>query len=182
MTSDCGIYQIEHTESGKKYVGSARRIKRRLSKHKTDLRAGAHHCQKLRRAWGKYGEPAFVFSVIEFAPEDSLLAREQHWIDLERVIATGYNLCPTAGSCRGRKLTTEHRAKLSAALTGRKRPLSDHEGLRGTKRSLETRGRISASKKGKPISAETLARRTETMYKAWVTRRANQALTHVSCV
>lgn len=161
--------------SGKKYIGSARRIKRRLSKHKTDLRAGNHHCIKLQRAWAKYGEAAFAFALVEgVSDETQLLVREQHWIDAERALTTGFNICPTAGSCRGRVVTPEHRAKLSAALTGRKRPPEDHAKLLGTTRSAETRERISAAKRGKPISAETLAKRTTTMRKAWVTRRANQ--------
>lgn len=196
--SDCGVYQIEHTASGKKYVGSAVRLKRRLSKHKTDLRGGYHHSQKLQRAWAKYGESAFVFSTIELvADETELLAREQHWIDTLQAVTQGFNICPLAGNCHGRTLSPEHKAKLAASLTGRKRPTTDHENLAGVARSAETRARISAAKKGVPLSAEALAERktrrcspesnakrstTQTgrardpsvNARAWATRRANQ--------
>lgn len=197
--TDCGIYQIQHLASGKKYIGSARRIKRRLSKHKTDLRAGKHHCSKLQRSWDKYGEGAFAFSVVELVlNEAQLLAREQFWIDSEQTLTTGFNICPTAGSCLGRVVTPEHRAKLSAALMGRKRPPEVVAKMTGQTRTAESCARISASKKGKPLSAEALAERKtrrcspesnakrsatqkgrvigpETMRKAWITRRANQA-------
>ena len=176
--SDCGVYQIEHVASGKKYVGSAVRLKRRLSKHKTDLRGGYHHSQKLQRAWAKYGEDAFAFSVIESVPDVSnLLSREQHWIDTLQVVTQGFNVCPLAGNCQGRTLSPEHRAKLAKALTGRKRPAEDHANLLGMTRSAETRARISDAKKGRPISAKTLAQRSESMLKAWATRRANQTTT-----
>jgi group I intron endonuclease len=174
--NDCGVYQIEHLASGKKFVGSAVRVRRRLSKHKTDLRGGYHHSQKLQRAWAKYGEDAFVFTVLEEVPDEArLLVREQHWIDKLGTLTNGFNICPVAGSCRGRELTPEHRARLSASLKGRKRPPEDHASLLGTARSAETRARISAAKRGRPISAETLAQRSASMRKAWATRRANQA-------
>lgn len=195
---DCGIYQIEHVASGKKYIGSARRIRRRISKHKTDLRAGKHHCSKLQRSWDKYGEDAFAFSVVEpIADEAQLLAREQHWIDTEQTLTAGFNICPVAGSCRGRVVTPEHRAKLSAAQSGKKRPPEHFAKAFGVPRSEEVRAKISAAKKGKPISAEALAERktrtssaetrakqsaslkgkahsAESRRRAWVTRRANQ--------
>ncbi len=174
-TVDCGVYQIEHVGSGRKYIGSAVRIKRRLSKHKTDLRGGYHHSQKLQRAWDKYGEVAFECTVVEVVPDERhLLSREQHWINVSDALTEGFNACPVAGNCRGRIITPEHRAKLSAALTGRKRPAADHKNLLGTRRSAETRALISAAKKGRPVSAETLAQRSTTMLKAWATRRANQ--------
>lgn len=173
--SDCGIYQIEHLASGRKYIGSAVRLKRRISKHKTDLRGGYHHSQKLQRAWTKYGEEAFIFLIVEEVQDpNNLLTREQYWIESAQALTVGFNICPTAGSCLGRTLTAEHRAKLSAALTGRKRPAADHAALLGTTRSEETRARISSAKKGKPISPEALAKRTASMLKAWATRRANQ--------
>lgn len=172
---DCGIYQIEHLASGRKYIGSAVRLKRRISKHKTDLRGGYHHSQKLQRAWSKYGEAAFAVSVVEAVSDPiQLLPREQHWIETTSAVTEGFNVCPIAGNCHGRTLTPQHRAKLSAALTGRKRPASDHAALLGTTRSEETRAKISAAKKGKPISSETLAKRSASMAKAWDTRRANQ--------
>ncbi len=197
--SDCGIYQIEHLASGKKYIGSAVRLKRRLSKHKTDLRGGYHHSQKLQRAWAKYGEQAFVFSTIELVVDETqLLAREQHWIDTLQAVTQGFNICPLAGNCHGRTLSPEHKAKLAASLTGRKRPTADHANLTGTARSAETRAKISTAKKGVPLSAEALterktrrpspesnAKRSATQLgrardpavnaKAWATRRANRA-------
>lgn len=191
-----GIYLIEHPATGRKYVGSSVQLPHRLGKHLNDLRAGRHHSQKLQRAWNKYGEPAFNFSLLEHVEDESaLLVREQYWIDRLRCVERGYNVCPTAGSCRGREVTPTHREKLSAALRGRKRPPEHHAALTGVARSSETRAKISAAKKGKKLSPEVVAQRhgrpcsdetrakmsaarkskprdPEVMAKAWATRRA----------
>ncbi len=78
-----GIYSITHLDSGRRYVGSAKNVSRRLSVHRANLRGGKHFCRYLQNAWNKYGESAFRFEAIEACLNSQviLLAREQHWLD-----------------------------------------------------------------------------------------------------
>lgn len=138
-----GIYSITCT-NGHRYIGSAMNLRARFGAHRQSLRRGDHVNTHLQRAWNLYGEDAFVFEVLEECEIPRLIEREQWWIDAGQ---PEYNLCPTAGSCLGRKATPETRAKQSASMMGKKTKL-------GCKESAETRAKKSASMKGKPKSAE----------------------------
>lgn len=117
-----GIYQIKNTANGKMYVGSAVRLKKRWYEHERLLRQGAHHSQKLQRAWAKYGESAFIFEVLELvADKELLLAREQHWIDhFGSSGSLGLNICRTAGSRLGVLASPESKEKMRLARIGKK--------------------------------------------------------------
>lgn len=116
------IYQIRHIESGKVYVGSAVNPAQRKRQHFHLLRNGKHHSSYLQHAWGKYGEEAFVFEIIEpvLFVED-LVTREQYWIDVLHATNDkyGYNTSPTAGSPLGVKHTDERNAANAARLKAR---------------------------------------------------------------
>ena len=64
------IYQIQHVESGKRYIGQTiSKVKYRWHRHcKPD-----GGCQKLSRAIQKYGKEAFEFTVLELCGEERLL-------------------------------------------------------------------------------------------------------------
>jgi group I intron endonuclease len=66
-----GIYKIINAINNKFYVGSAVDLKRRKTRHFSELRNGRHNNRHLQAAWGKYGEQAFVFVVIEELPADA---------------------------------------------------------------------------------------------------------------
>ncbi|MCR4299295.1 MAG: GIY-YIG nuclease family protein, partial [Gallionella sp.] len=68
-----GIYKIEHTTSGKVYIGSAADLVKRFSTHRVALRKSKHPNSKLQRAWNKYGEAEFMFSIIEPVEEKARL-------------------------------------------------------------------------------------------------------------
>lgn len=134
-----GIYQIVNRINGKRYVGSAANLDSRLKKHRSRLSLGVHPNKFLQNAWNKYGENAFDFKVVGTCSREKLIQLEQEVMDHLR---PEYNLCPTAGSSRGVKLSKEARANISA-------------GLRGRPVSAETRAKIGAAGKGKFPSAET---------------------------
>ena len=116
-----GIYQIENTNNGRCYVGSAVHLVNRWATHRRELRRGTHRNRYLQRAWDKHGEPAFCFTVIEEIPDKAqLVPCEQAHID--RGLANGriYNLAPTAGSALGSIRSPEAKARMSAAQKGRK--------------------------------------------------------------
>ncbi|WP_426070173.1 GIY-YIG nuclease family protein [Janthinobacterium sp. DSP2-3-3] len=178
ILAQSGIYKITNTANGKIYVGSAVKFKTRWNAHLTTLRRKCHENKKLQAAWLKYGEGSLVFSVIEVVTDlSNLVQREQHWIDLLNTFKAGYNMCPTAGNCIGRRFSDESRAKMSASAMGRvmspetrvklsasgravSREVRDRIAKlnSGQKRTLETRARQSAAQIGKTHSAETKAK------------------------
>ena len=60
-----GIYKIKNRITHKVYIGESVDIKSRWSSHKSELRRGVHHSERLQKDWKKYGEKAFRFSVVE---------------------------------------------------------------------------------------------------------------------
>lgn len=167
--SQCGIYKILNSSTGKVYVGSAVNIRKRWTEHKRTLRIGLHCNILLQRAWTKHGDADFTFSILEGVDERrNLVSREQYWLDLLAASdpAKGYNLCSVAGSQLGAKRTPEQREKMSLARMGVNRgiPLSSEhrakiaESLRGIKPSAEARLLMSVSasaRKRRKCSEET---------------------------
>uniref|UniRef100_A0AAU7J7X6 Homing endonuclease n=1 Tax=Xanthomonas phage MK21 TaxID=3148942 RepID=A0AAU7J7X6_9CAUD len=141
-----GIYAIT-SPSGKMYIGSAVNIRQRWYLHRSDLAKGKHHCTALQHAYNKYGGE-LVYSVLMLCPKEDLIKEEQRHIDLWRPKGMLYNSSLTAGSCLGMKHSDETKARISAALGGK----------RGTSPSGETRARIAAALRGRQLSEETRAK------------------------
>ena len=76
-----GIYRIRNLVNNKCYYGSAKKINRRWSKHKSQLKNNRHENILLQRAWSKYGEKNFIFEVVEECDETLLLITEQKYLD-----------------------------------------------------------------------------------------------------
>lgn len=77
-----GIYKIENLVNNHIYVGCASNLAVRKNGHFSSLRNGKHRNQYLQRAFNKYGESSFKFSVLELCDKPFLVKREQYWIDL----------------------------------------------------------------------------------------------------
>jgi len=107
----CCVYSIINTVNGKRYIGSTSNHIRRFRAHKWSLRRGSHHSLKLQRAWDKYGEQAFVFSIMIEASPEHLLMYEQRALDVYGV-SSGYNILHLAGTKRGSKVSDETLAKM----------------------------------------------------------------------
>jgi group I intron endonuclease len=112
-----------------------------------------HHSAKLQNSWNKHGAGCFIFDVIEYIEDKTMLVeREQFWIDhYKAATVDGYNICPKAGSPLGVKHTAETRAKVSAANIGRKM-------------SPESVARGAAARTGRKNSPESIARMTGKIY------------------
>ena len=152
-----GIYQIRNRINGKRYVGSAVNVQCRWREHLGDLRNQSHHNAHLQRAFNRYREDAFTFSILEYIQEpDNLIGREQHYLD---TLKPEYNISPTAGSPLGVRHTEETRRKVSAAMMGH--PVSSEtrvkisEALTGRHRSGEHCRKISLAMRGRIVSRET---------------------------
>lgn len=185
------MYEIVNTSNGKVYVGSATFLRGRLLAHRSYLRIGKHDNEHLQRAWIKYSEDSFKFYILETCSEDSLLAREQHWIDTKEATNRdkGYNIAVVAGfAMLGRNHSAESRDKMSKqrkgmdtskateaaakANKGKKRPAHIGEkiskGLKGRKRSDEHKANLSKFHwKHRPdadeIAAKVVANRPQTL-------------------
>ena len=191
-----GIYSIRNLINGKFYIGSALNIKARWAAHKSDLSRGIHTNSYLQRAWAKYGPEAFEFVVLEMVEPELLFEREQSWLDDSSCHRSkgGYNVSPTAGTCRGVKHTLETRQRMSAAKKGRPasnkgKRISDEQRLALSERtkkraqteagkanlarmalaakSAESRRKRSESKKGKKASDEVRARMSLSQTLRW---------------
>ena len=170
-----GIYEIVNTVNGKRYIGSARNVRRRFKKHLWDLDHGIHHSQILQRAVDKYGIDSFVFRHFLVCRHDDLLHFEQRLMD---VLKPEYNICKVAGSRAGfkhlpesiekmrvRALNVSEETRRLRSVAGKVRPDIDQlrvscselgKKMLGVKLSDETRAKMSASRAGKPPSKSTL--------------------------
>jgi len=146
--------------NGRCYIGSSQRIELRWGEHKSELRSGVHHSRHLQRCWAKYGEDRFKFEVLELVDGDPLAA-EQRWLDQERPELNGtFN---AVAPWRGKRLSAEHRAKISASHKGRVGPWL------GKKRP-DLGAKVGAALRGRTLPETTRAK----MRAAWARRKALQ--------
>lgn len=146
--AESGIYEIVNLVNGKRYVGSAINLRVRWRQHRYALARGDHTNTLLQRAWAKYGDANFAFRVLENCSPDQLIAREQHHID----VGYDYNICPTAGSSLGRKLSVTTKQKIADKAKGRKMP----------PRSDEYREKLSKAMKARKPNPERVAKMADT--------------------
>lgn len=59
------LYEIKNIINNKVYIGRTSNIKARWNRHRNELRKNKHHCIHLQRAWNKYGEENFKFSILD---------------------------------------------------------------------------------------------------------------------
>ena len=88
------IYHITNKKNNKKYIGQTINYEIRKNTHLRNLRNGKHHSEKLQRAWNKYGEDSFEFSVQEV--EISTI-EELYYLEIEEIkkfnsYFDGYNM------------------------------------------------------------------------------------------
>lgn len=151
------MYAITHVASGRVYVGSAKRLQKRAGQHRTDLNSGSHFNTFLQRAWRKYGEGAFTFSVLELVDDPAQLTdREQIFIDSLQATdrRRGFNRRPIAHSNLGLKMLPATRARIAEA---QRKVMADPA----------ARERIAAALRGRKATAEQLAKQSASLKAAW---------------
>lgn len=140
-----GIYKIINVVNNKFYVGSAVDLKRRKARHFSELRTGKHNNRHLQAAWGKYGESAFVFVIVqEFADTTPLLVAENVWLKAH----VGKDYCYNIG------------VDATAPMLGMSGEASPTWGYKHTPANLE---KIGAASKIRIQSDEEKAKRRATM-------------------
>lgn len=148
------VYSLRFNGSSSIYIGSTvRKVRRRWHDHISQLRTSTHANIHLQNAFNKYSEANMVFEVIEVSDSESLLSREQYWIDFHDAYKKGFNRCPTAGSSTGIKRTEEQKLKQRELDNWKKA----NSVWRGSKHTEETRAIIKSKRAAqvmKPYSAE----------------------------
>ena len=133
--SSSGIYNIQSIiHPDRCYIGSTVNFKKRWNKHSQDLKNKKHHSKKLQDHVKKYGIDDLNYLVVEHCPAEFLIAREQYYID---TINPWFNICEKAGSLLGNKHSMETRAKMSKSHRGL------NVWLKGKKLSKEHRDKLS---------------------------------------
>ncbi len=78
------VYLIFNLLTKKCYVGYSEILRKRWAKHRNTLRNGTHKNTYLQSSWNKYGESAFVFSVLEYLPS-GLSKKEYEEVEILRI-------------------------------------------------------------------------------------------------
>ncbi len=77
-----GVYCIICTINNKKYVGSSKRISKRIHEHKYLLKNKNHHNRLITEDYEKHGIENFIFTKIEEVEDTTKLTeRERYWIE-----------------------------------------------------------------------------------------------------
>jgi group I intron endonuclease len=160
-----GIYCIENTASGHRYIGSAVNVANRFYEHRKHLRKGTHANSHLQHAWLKYGADAFQWTLVARCAPELLIAAEQQAID--RCVALHgrdrlYNICLVAQSALGVRRSLETRRRMSEAKRGKKHTAESCANMgasrRGKRRSPEAMAKTQAAHRGMKRSAECRAK------------------------
>ena len=141
-----GIYKL--TINNKFYIGSAKNIGIRLSKHLLDLERNLHHSIYLQRAWNKYQD--INIEIIEIC--DNIIEREQYYID---TLQPHFNLCKNATNCNGIKRSENHKNKISEHHKNNKEYWDNIYANRIINHSDETKEKIRIASIGRQFSKET---------------------------
>lgn len=92
-----GVYMVLNVKTGRCYFGESGNVKRRLKRHRYELRRGSHHNSPLQMDWDEHGESCFVFCTIEcYAEDDPKCLRVGAQGQLIKAYRSGYaiNSCP----------------------------------------------------------------------------------------
>lgn len=159
-----GIYKIINVVNNKFYVGSAVNLRKRKSRHFSELRTGKHKNRHLLAAWNKYGEQAFVFAVVEEVEDRALLLEaENRWLKEHVGKDYCYNIgtdatAPALGLSRelsptwGYQHTEEAKGRIGFHSKGRGHTPESREKIRqfllGKPKPAEVRAKISATLSG----------------------------------
>lgn len=165
----CGIYCIENIVNGKKYIGCAVDIRRRITRHFGELKSQVHTNSVFQKAYNKYGRENFKHYILQELErnEDLLECMEIYWIayyDSFINDGKGYNLSRGGYGPLGRTMSEESKKKLSLAKMDKHPTGETRQKLRDWVRTPEMIEQIKRTKKannkpnprkGIPLSEET---------------------------
>lgn len=152
------IYEVENLLNGKKYIGKD-------SKNRSNYLGSGKY---IKLAVSKYGKENFSKKILEVCTSlEELNTREIYWLQKLKCKESVeyYNATDTLTPCRaGKRLTEDHKEKISKAHKGKKMPPRSAETIAkqvatrsqngNSKHSNETRLKMSKASLGKPKSKE----------------------------
>ena len=181
------VYLLSNTVNGMKYVGMTWSLRRRIKDHKKGNSGSKSY---IKNAIKTYGINSFDLAILFVGSRRECMEQEKQFIDKYGCLApSGYNLCGGGEGVvaamtgernywYGRKFSSEHKAKISAAHRGQKRPPEMGQKLRekfkGRPIPLEQRAKISASlmgRRGHPTTEKTKELLREAAKKQWLKKR-----------
>lgn len=170
----CGIYCIENIINHKRYIGQSVDIYKRWHTHRYLLNENKHDNDYLQKAWNKYGENNFVFSILERCDKGQLSKMETHYIDVYQTLNEDYGYNLQSGGVSDYYLSDITKQKISEALIGKMagennprygKSVSDNtkEKIRkaNTNPSEETRQKMREARLGTKASDETKRKLSE---------------------
>jgi group I intron endonuclease len=105
-----GVYMFLHKESKKRYVGSAKNLRKRFMQYFNPNHLKRQDYMYICRAILKHGFPHFTLVVIEYCDSKLCINRENYYITYFK---PEYNILPLAGSLSGFKHSLTTREKMS---------------------------------------------------------------------
>lgn len=122
------VYKIQCEKDGRFYIGASINSHKRKLEHFNDLRKNKHHNIFLQRAFNKYGEESFSYTVLEtFEDEKMMWKREE---ELLEELSNTYNMMP--GGIRGPRMYGKDNPKFGKQITEQQRRLQS-EAMSGEK-------------------------------------------------
>ena len=151
-----GIYGIVNKVNGKIYIGqTGERFQRRYWHHQWKLRDNSHDNSHLQRAFNKYGENNFEYIVLEIVTDINLLDDlEIKYINQYKQKGKNYNILSGGGGRRGLSMS-EHAKRIIGD--------KNRQHMLGTKRTEETKQKMSEIRKGRHINRSTDILDTDTV-------------------
>lgn len=133
----CGIYCIENTATGQKYIGQSVDIKRRFVAHRCALNNETHPNSHLQRSWNKYGPDMFNFYIICECEDIDLDEQEIYYITYFDTLNENFGFNMQGGGQATHTITEEVKKKIGDA-------------NRGHKHTDESKQKMSVSRMGHP--------------------------------
>ena len=125
------IYKISNIIDDRVYIGSTirKRVEDRWDEHKNDLLNGKHANIHLQRFFYKYGFSFLIFSIIEEVENESILIREQHYLD---VLKNKFNISTNSSApTTGRHHSLDSINKISVSTSGENNHIYEKKDLNG---------------------------------------------------
>lgn len=154
-----GVYAIRDAQ-GREYIGKSSDVRLRLGNHRGSK---GNTTSRIGRAIAKHGPGAFECCLLVRGAPAALSAMETLLIAQRGSRApAGYNLTDGGDGTPGHRLTDEHKARISAANTGREKTVEGRKRIgdagRGRKPTEATRQKISDAGRGRKMSEANRAK------------------------
>lgn len=152
--NNCGIYIIKNIINNKVYIGQSIQLKKRINRHKRELRNNKHHNKYLQNSWDKYGKENFIFDILTYCSSEELDDLEIYYIELFNSTDYLYGYNDQQGGSHS-KISEKTKQKISNTLKGN--IISEETRMKiskantGRKHTAEEKQKMSEARKGRPM-------------------------------